>query len=82
MKTIKKSLLPVRGIVEVMGGIVDWNAGEQKVTIYKEDTIPEFWINQSTMKVDGEEKVMEKLSNTSSLICPILISLPSTLFTK
>jgi len=44
--TIKngRTLLPIRAIVEALGGKVNWNATERKVTVTLRDTTIELWM--------------------------------------
>ncbi|GAB4261247.1 rhodanese-like domain-containing protein [Thermincola ferriacetica] len=51
-----RTLVPIRAIVEVMGGTVDWAAAEQKVTVRLLDKTVELWIGKTTTTVNGANK--------------------------
>ena len=61
-----RTLVPIRAIIEAMGGSVDWMAAEQKVTVKLVDKTVDLWINKTTLKVDGVE--------TTTDSAPVLIS--------
>ncbi len=49
-----RTLVPVRFIVESLGGTVQWDPKERKVTIKLGDTTVELWINNPKAKVNGK----------------------------
>ena len=51
-----RTVIPVRAIVEALGGTVGWNGKERKVTINFNDTVIELWIDNPKAKVNGEMK--------------------------
>ncbi|HPC56966.1 MAG TPA: stalk domain-containing protein, partial [Caldisericia bacterium] len=54
-----RTLVPIRAIIEELGGTVDWDGVERKVTIkFKNKTI-ELWIDKKTAKVDGTSKELD-----------------------
>ncbi|NLI55791.1 hypothetical protein GX420_02215, partial [bacterium] len=54
-----RTLVPIRAIIEEMGGTVDWDGDERKVTIkFKNKTI-ELWIDKKIAKVDGISKELD-----------------------
>jgi hypothetical protein len=48
-----RTLLPIRAIVESIGGTVNWDATEQEITIQVENRIIKLEIGQTTAEVDG-----------------------------
>ncbi|MEW6173209.1 MAG: fibronectin type III domain-containing protein [Bacillota bacterium] len=54
-----RTLVPIRAVVEAMGGIADWDATKAKVTVRLKDTIIELWIGSNTTRVNDEEKLTD-----------------------
>jgi|GEM_PF-792890 len=54
-----RTLLPIRAVIEALGGTIDWNASEQKVTINFKDTTIQLWIGKNTALVNGEYKLID-----------------------
>jgi len=48
-----RTFLPVRAIVEALGGSIAWTAAEQKVTIIMGSDVIELFIGKSTARVNG-----------------------------
>jgi len=54
-----RTLLPIRAVVETMGGQVNWNAEEKRVDIeYRGKTVT-LWIGKNTAKVNGKEVMID-----------------------
>jgi len=54
-----RTLLPIRAVVEAMGGQVNWNAEERRVDIeYRGKTVT-LWIGKNTAKVNGKEVMID-----------------------
>lgn len=51
-----RTLVPIRAIVETMGGTVEWAAAEQKVTVKVLDKTVELWIGKTATIVNGASK--------------------------
>lgn len=66
-----RTLLPIRAIIESLGGTIGWEGTERKVTISLENTNIELWIGKSTARVNGVEKPIDS-SNAS--VVPEIIS--------
>ncbi len=49
-----RTLVPIRFIVESLGGTIQWDAKERKVTIQLGNTTVELWIDNPQAKVNGE----------------------------
>ena len=71
-----RTLVPIRAIVEALGGTVDWDANERKVTISLSSTLIELWIENPTAKVNGIDtlidpqnpKVVPKIINSRTML--------------
>jgi len=50
-----RTVVPIRAIVEALGGTIDWDGNIRKVTINFKDTTIELWIDNPKAKVDGKE---------------------------
>ena len=66
-----RTLLPIRTIVESLGGTVDWNGTSRKVAINFKDKIIEMWIDNPVAKVNGISKPIDP-SNKD--VKPIIIN--------
>ncbi|MCX7841827.1 MAG: copper amine oxidase N-terminal domain-containing protein [Clostridia bacterium] len=51
-----RTVLPIRAIVEELGGTIGWDGNEKKVTIQLNSKTLELWIGCNTTKVNGVEK--------------------------
>ena len=71
-----RTLVPIRAIVEALGGNIEWSATERKVTITLSSTTIELWISKSTAKVNGIDttidatnpKVVPEIINSRTMI--------------
>jgi hypothetical protein len=54
-----RTLVPIRAIIEAMGGAAGWDAGERKVSLTANAHSVAMWINQKNIVVDGESKTMD-----------------------
>jgi hypothetical protein len=66
-----RTLLPVRAIVEALGGEIFWTAGERKVTCKIFNRVIEFWIDKNEMKWNGipqEIDVPAKIINDRTML--------------
>ena len=50
-----RTLLPIRAVVESLGGVIGWEGTEKKVTINIDGSTIELWINNKNMLVNGIE---------------------------
>ena len=48
-----RTLLPIRAVIEALGGSIGWEDSEKKVSIWMRFSTIEMWINQLEMKVNG-----------------------------
>lgn len=54
-----RTLLPIRFVVEPLGGTIEWDAVEKKVTIVKDDIKIELWIGNHIAKVNGLDTMID-----------------------
>ena len=54
-----RTLLPIRFVIEPLGGKIVWSQSEKKVTITRGDTTIELWIGNNTAKVNGVSKIID-----------------------
>jgi photosystem II stability/assembly factor-like uncharacterized protein len=66
-----RTLLPIRAIIESLGGTVSWDATERKVTVSLGSTNIELWIGKSIAKVNG---VDTPIDSTNSKVVPEIIN--------
>lgn len=66
-----RTLLPIRAVVEALGGSVEWIEKEEKVTIDFNNTKIELWIGKNSAKVDG---VYKSIDPNNPNVVPIIIN--------
>jgi len=66
-----RTLLPIRAIIEALGGTVGWDANEKKVTVTLGSTTIELWIGKNTAKVNGADTPID---STNSKVVPEIIN--------
>ncbi len=54
-----RTMLPIRALIESMGGTVDYVSGEQKITVKWNGKTVCVWIGKTSYKVDGVKKTMD-----------------------
>jgi hypothetical protein len=54
-----RAMLPIRSIVDVIGGSISFDAKEQKTTIEAGGDVIEFWAGRNTYRVNGVEKTTD-----------------------
>lgn len=54
-----RTVLPIRAVVEAMGGTVGWDQGTRKVTISVSGTVIEMWLDKNTIQVNGQSKKID-----------------------
>lgn len=50
-----RTMVPIRAIVESMGGTVGWNAGQQQIDITLKSKHLKLWVNKTTADLDGQQ---------------------------
>jgi len=66
-----RTLLPIRAVVEALGGTVAWDAVTQQVTLTLKDTTVILWIGQRAARVNGE---LRSIDPDNALVVPRIIS--------
>lgn len=66
-----RTVVPVRAIVESLGGKISWDPGERKVTIELNGNEVELWIGKNSAKVNGEFKLID---NKNPAVTPVIIN--------
>jgi hypothetical protein len=66
-----RALVPIRAIIESLGGTVSWDSSEKRVTITLGGTTIELWIGKSVAKVNG---VDTPIDSTNSKVVPEIIN--------
>ncbi len=66
-----RTVVPIRAIVEALGGTIKWDGKERKVTINLKGTVIELWINKPQARVNGEKKWID--SNNHD-VRPIIVN--------
>lgn len=54
-----RTLVPIRSIVEALGGTVKWEATEKKVTIIQDDKKIDLWIDKYDVNINGTPSEMD-----------------------
>lgn len=66
--------VPIRSIVQAMGGTIDWSASEQKLTITLGATVIDLWIGRNTARVNGMTRTLDVapyVSDTDRTMLPL-----------
>ncbi len=58
--------MPIRAIVEELGGGINWDGTEEKVSIQLKGTVIDLWISKNAARINGVEKTMD--------VAPLLIN--------
>ena len=66
-----RTVVPIRAIVEALGGTIGWDGTERKVTINLKDTVIELWIGKPKAKVNGIEKWIDPNNHN---VKPIIVN--------
>lgn len=54
-----RTMLPIRAIIESIGGKVEWDGSKSKVTLTLNDKTIQLWINNPKMIIDGVEEEID-----------------------
>ena len=65
-----RTLLPIRAVVEAVGGSITWEASTQKVTIVRDDKTVELWIGRNIAGVSGRSVNVD----SDPKVVPIIMS--------
>jgi len=66
-----RTVVPIRAIVEALGGTIEWEDTTRKVTINFKDTTIELWIDDPQAKVNGTEVYIDPNNHS---VKPIIIN--------
>jgi hypothetical protein len=58
-----RTLLPIRVVVEALGGTIGWDSTTKKVTVTLKDTTIELWIGNAQAKVNGTLKWIDETNH-------------------
>lgn len=54
-----RTMVPIRAVVEAMGGTVGWEAATQKITLSARGNIVEMWLGKKDIKINGVTQSMD-----------------------
>lgn len=54
-----RTVLPIRAVIEALGGTIGWDGNDNKVTINVRNTTLELWLDKTIMKSGGIEKQID-----------------------
>jgi hypothetical protein len=70
-----RTFLPIRAVVEAVGGTIAWESSAQKVTIVRNDKTLELWIgkgaarlNNRSIAIDSDARVVPVIMNGRTLL--------------
>jgi len=66
-----RTLLPIRAVIEALGGSVSWDATERKVTVTLGSKTIELWIGKNIAKVNG---IDTPIDSTNPKVVPEIIN--------
>ncbi len=66
-----RTVVPIRAIVEALGGTIEWDGKERKVTINFNGTTIELWIGKPQARVNGEMKWIDSKNHN---VKPIIVN--------
>lgn len=68
-----RTMVPIRAIVEAMGGTVGWDSNTQKITLKARGNTVEMWMNKKDIKVNGVSKGIDvaPVSKNSRTFVPV-----------
>jgi outer membrane protein assembly factor BamB len=64
----KRTMVPVRFVVEPIGGNISFDAAEQKVTILREENQIELWVNRNTALINGNQVPVDVVPSLTPMI--------------
>lgn len=54
-----RTMVPIRAVVEAMGGTVGWEGTSQKITLTARGNVVEMWMGKTDIKINGVSKKMD-----------------------
>lgn len=70
----QRTFIPIRAVIEEIGGTVGWDQTEQKVTITLGSNTVELWIDNTVIRVNGDQESMDVapfVSDTNRTMLPV-----------
>lgn len=64
-----RTFLPLRAVVEAVGGSIAWDASARKVTVTRRGTTVLMWIGSGTAQVDGQKVAID----TDPKVVPVIV---------
>lgn len=71
-----RTMVPIRAVVEAMGGTVGWDGATQKITLTARGNVVEMWMGKTDIKINGVSKKMDvaPVSKNSRTFVPVRFS--------
>jgi hypothetical protein len=69
-----RTVIPIRAIVEVLGGSIDWNDTEKMVAITLKDTTIRLWISKPQAQVDAPLLILKWIDESNHKVVPEIIN--------
>ena len=69
-----RTLLPIRAIIEALGGSVDWNDTEKMVAVTLKDTTLRLWINKPQAQVAAPLLILKWIDESNHKVVPEIIN--------
>lgn len=69
-----RTFLPIRAVIEAMGGQIDWRESDQRVSIYLKGSVIHLWIGENNAKVNNTNKetdVAPYISSSDRTMLPL-----------
>lgn len=68
-----RTMVPIRAVVEAMGGTVGWDSATQKITLTARGNVVEMWMGKTDIKINGVSRKMDvaPVSKNSRTFVPV-----------
>ncbi len=69
-----RTFLPIRAVIEAMGGRVDWRQSDQRVSVYLKGSVIHLWIGENNARVNNTNKetdVAPYISSSDGTMLPL-----------
>lgn len=69
-----RTFLPIRTVIEELGGTIEWDGKEKKITIHLNNKTAELWIGKKDILIDGTKKALDVapyISTTNRTMIPL-----------
>ncbi|MDD3705393.1 MAG: copper amine oxidase N-terminal domain-containing protein [Clostridiaceae bacterium] len=54
-----RTMVPIRAVVEAMGGTIGWEQGTRKITLTARGSVVEMWLDKTDIKINGVSQKMD-----------------------